>query len=383
MSGRLAAHWRHGWARLRPEPLALSPVEARRAVGASLLAILLTSLSSHWLLGDTVPLLVASMGAASVLLYVLPASPLAQPWAFAGGHLVSAAIGVACARWIPWLPVAAACAVGLSIWAMIRLRCLHPPGGAIALAAVLGGEAVREAGFSFVWAPVGLNVVLMLLLALAINNMIPGRRYPRLPAESDNPHRIKDARPLERLGVQHEDIAAALANYGTLLDISGEDLDRVLSLAEMHTYRRKLGDIRCGDIMSRDLVTIAPAASLAEAWQLLRRHKIKALPVEADGRLVGIITLVDILRSASADTPADLRQWSRRLLSGRGQPQTVADLMTRDVRAVTEASHIVELVPLLSDLGHHHLPVIDGQGRPVGIVTQSDLIAALYRGSLG
>jgi CBS-domain-containing membrane protein len=98
--------------------------------------------------------LVASMGASAVLLFAVPHGQLSQPWPVLAGHVVSAAIGVACARWITPVGVAAACAVGLSIGAMHSLKCIHPPGGATALTAVLGGEAVRALGFQFVLLPV-------------------------------------------------------------------------------------------------------------------------------------------------------------------------------------------------------------------------------------
>ena len=87
--------------------------------------------------------LVASMGASAVLLFAVPHGPLSQPWALVGGHLVSAVIGVACARLDTPPFVAAALAVALAICAMYYLRCIHPPGGATALTAVAGGQSVH------------------------------------------------------------------------------------------------------------------------------------------------------------------------------------------------------------------------------------------------
>jgi len=131
-----------------------SPTERMRACGGALLGLLITGLTAHFLLGANAIWLVAPMGASSVLLFCLPASPLAQPWSVVGGNVVAAAVGAACVRWLgdalP-IPALAALATALAIGAMFSLRCLHPPGGAAALTTVIGGPAVHAAGFSFVF----------------------------------------------------------------------------------------------------------------------------------------------------------------------------------------------------------------------------------------
>lgn len=99
-------------------------------------------------------LIIASMGASAVLLFAAPHGTLSRPWPVFGGHVVSALIGVSCVQWLGHdLMIAASLAVGLSITAMYSLRCLHPPGGATALTAVLGGDAVHAMGYVFVWSP--------------------------------------------------------------------------------------------------------------------------------------------------------------------------------------------------------------------------------------
>jgi len=124
--------------------------------------------------------LVASMGASAVLLFAVPHGPLSQPWAVFGGHLVSAAIGVGCARLHAPPLFTSALAVALAISAMHYLRCIHPPGGATALTAVAGGESVHAMGFHFVLTPVLLNVLVILLVAMLFNIPFPWRRYPAL-----------------------------------------------------------------------------------------------------------------------------------------------------------------------------------------------------------
>ncbi|MGC9457507.1 MAG: HPP family protein [Halothiobacillaceae bacterium] len=129
--------------------------------------------------------LVASMGASAILLFGAPLAPLAQPWPLLGGHFVSAIIGVACATWLGYDALSAGMAVGLSTGAMLLLRCVHPPGGATALIAVIGGPAVAGLGWSYIWAPVLLNATLLLIVALVVNAPFAWRRYP---AKDKPPH---------------------------------------------------------------------------------------------------------------------------------------------------------------------------------------------------
>ena len=115
--------------------------------------------------------------ASAVLLFAVPASPLAQPWSIMGGNTVSALVGVSCALLLGPTGLAAGLAGVLAIAFMFSLRCLHPPGGAVAMTAVLGGSAVTHLGYQFAFWPVALNSALMLLAALLFNRLAR-RRYP-------------------------------------------------------------------------------------------------------------------------------------------------------------------------------------------------------------
>jgi CBS domain-containing membrane protein len=151
----------------------------------ALFGIAFTGWVAHLVLGETVdvPLLVAPMGASAVLLFAVPESPLAQPWSIMGGNIVSAILGVACAQLIATPVFAAATAVALAISAMLALRCVHPPSGAVALTAVLGGPNIHELGFRFVAMPIALQSGALLTAALLFHRMT-GHRYPRMH-ESD------------------------------------------------------------------------------------------------------------------------------------------------------------------------------------------------------
>lgn len=380
-----ALQWLRGfW----PQPITANRVERLRACVGTLFGLFVTGLVSHLFLGpdSASPWIIAPMGASAVLVFAMPSSPLAQPWPLIGGNMISAAIGVACAMWIPDPALAGALAVTGAIGAMFALRCLHPPGGAIALTAVIGGAAVQSQGFAFVLSPVAINSALLVGTALVFNN-IARHRYPHLPARDHaSKHHTADIAPTDRIGFTEADLDAVLSRYNEVLDVSRDDLASLFMQAEMHAYRRRFEAITCGDIMSRDVITVEYGMELEKAWMLLRRHNVKALPVvDPARRVIGIVTFVDFMKHADLDVydgfDTKLRRFIRRTTGTHtDKPEVVGHIMTRSVQSVHSDMHIVELVPLLSDLGLHHIPVLDHENRLAGMITQSDLIAALYRG---
>ena len=144
--------------------------------------------------------LVASMGASAVLLFAVPHGPLSQPWSVLGGHMASSIVGVACVVAIADLLVVALLVVAFAICVMYYLRCIQPPGGATALSAVVGGDAVHELGFQYVLTPVMLNATAILLIALVFNYPFRWRRYPAgfvKSVEEPEPAVMKAERPSE------------------------------------------------------------------------------------------------------------------------------------------------------------------------------------------
>lgn len=335
-----------------PTPIAADWRERLRVLVGAALGILITG----WLCGlgsptAAWPWLIAPIGASAVLIFGAPASPLAQPWPVIGGNTLSTLVGVACVHWGGPPALMAAVAVGAAIGVMFALRCLHPPGGASALLVVLNGVADP----TFALYPVLANALLLVAAGVAYNHATR-RDYPHRPAPVVVPY----ARDAEAAAIDAE-LHAVLARHSHTLDIDRDELKALLEDTQLQSYQRKLANIRCSDIMSRRLITVSPGTAVAAAGELLREHRIKALPVvDAIGGVVGIVTPADLTRGAA---PAD----------------TVGQVMTRDVRVAGVDRHLVELVPLFGGTGHHHIPIVDDGGRLVGIITQSDVVAALCR----
>ncbi|MGG7603151.1 HPP family protein [Massilia sp. BKSP1R2A-1] len=358
--------------RLRPAGPATFPGQARSALGA-LLALLTTALVTRAALGGTfaasLPYLVAPMAASAVLLFCLPAAPLAQPWPVIGGNVISALVGAACVQLGDPLWTAPL-AGGLAIAAMAALRCLHPPGGAVAVTAVLGGAAVQKAGLWFALAPVGVNSVLMVLGAVVWNNL-SGHRYPHVQPVVRPPE--------QKAGFAREDLDAALDSYGETLDVSRDDLASILADTEQRAAERRARQQTCGAVAHPLPATLGAEMPLAQARALLLRHGEPALPVlDSEGRPVGVLSMAAMVAAGGAATrplPARARR-ATALLFGRDTAPTVGSLVEMECVALRDNAPLAALLARFHD-GAQQVYVVDGEGRLTGIVRPRDLLAGL------
>jgi len=136
-------------------------------IGAFIATLIATFFTSTILEAEHVPMVLASTGASAMLIFGLPHSPVSQPWNLVGGHLVSAFVGVSCYLYIPNELLAASVAIPVAMTLMHKLHCMHPPGGATAITAVVGGSAVHSLGYAFILLPVFFNAIILLSIAMA------------------------------------------------------------------------------------------------------------------------------------------------------------------------------------------------------------------------
>lgn len=283
----------------------VSPAEKLVSALGGLLGIFCIALISYQVTGaQGAALIVPSMGASAVLVFAIPHGRLSQPWPLLAGNLVSALIGVACYQFVPGPFLAAGLAVGTAIAAMHLLNCVHPPGGATALAAVIGGPVIHDLGYGYVLSPILLNSLIIFVMAFIFNSAFPWRRYPAAMMRfRDAPADRNDA--FSRV-VDTSFIEQALNDMDLIVDVTIDDLQRLFQLTLQHAGQQHLSphQIRLGRYYTN--------GRLGAEW-MVRRIIDESSSVDPEKDMV-IYRVVEGpgLRSASSCTRAEFAQWAAR-----------------------------------------------------------------------
>lgn len=346
---------------LRPSPATTKPAEWLRAAFGVAFGVLLSALVGQQLFGSEVVLhFLGPLGASAFLLFAVSSGVMSQPWSILGSYLTATLVALLLVHWGGHTLLVGCLAAGLALVLMCLLRCLHPPAAGVALSVVFAAPGITAMGGG-VLLPIMCNAACLLGCALLYNNLTRVR-YPRWPEQLVDVHHTADSAPDQRVGINSADLELALSDFGEFVDVSREDLEQIIRNTENNALRRSMGAIRAEQIMSHDVQCVSPDTRLEHALLLLTHHHLKALPVLDERRhLVGIISLIDLAAHVGP------------------QPQMrVEELMSYPVTCVHPRAHIVELIPLLSGQGLHCLPVLR-EGQLQGVITQTDLIAALQR----
>jgi len=333
---------------------------------------------SQFFVDDTgLPFIVASMGAAAVLLYAAPHSPLTQPWAFVGGHLISATVGVTCAQWVPDLFLASGLAVGLAIFAMHQLNCLHPPGGAAALVAVVGGEQIHDLGYLYVLVPVALNVFILALAVTGTRALIA--RHQQKSSFIFYDDKQKDTNAANSTPFSTDDLNSALHEMHAYIDVSIEDLNQIYAHANLFAHKRELGSMTCHDMMQTNISSVEFGDYLDTTWALMQLHGLKGIPVtNRVQRIIGIITVTDFQKEAEKYSGETVEKRLRQMMKRTGalssnKPEVVGQLMTSPAITLSEATPVTEALSVFAENKISHIPIINDEQRLAGILLRSDI----------
>lgn len=362
-----------GWRGFAPAMGAPKAVDVARAglgaaVGLLLAGLVLRGLGIGWL--------IAPFGASAVLVYAVPNSPLAQPWSVVVGNTLSALVALGVLTALPQSDWSVPQAVGLALAAMLAARALHPPGGAVALLVALGGSG----GWAATLATVAGGSLLLVVIGVAWNRVV-GRAYPfRQPAQP-GPHGTTDPAPEARVGLDPAELAQILADYRQSANVGVADLARLVGAVEQAATARRMERFTASDIMSRDLVTVGPDASLAQVADLFRTRDFTSLPVvAAEDRLLGLIFQIDLIRRARDDAFRQhrslIRALAHRIDGHRGRPPKAGEIMQTGTPRIAPDTPAGAILPLLADGGAEAVAVVEGP-RIIGIVTRTDLVSAL------
>lgn len=364
------------------DPKLLGGREALIASLACLLAIFATAWLSQFFSINR-PILLASMGASTFILFALPGSGLAQPWPLVGGHLVSGLVGVAFAHaGIANIATAAALTAGASVLGMHVLRCLHPPGVATALIPLLSFSPDNRPGLDFLLAPLLLNVALLLLLTLIINRWLLARQYPAI-SNAKLKHQVADPTSLDLLAIDIEEIEQVRQDFGQLLDVGNHDLQHLFGRLQLRRQQKHWPELTCGDIMQRNVITLDYASEVESAWRLIHRQQLKVFPVlDRSRRVIGIVTLQDFLKNLPLlPYQGFAERWlafiKRTPATSTGKPEAIGHIMSRKVTVLPASAPLAELIALILEEGHRHVPIVDQERRFIGLAGIKQALAVL------
>ena len=330
----------------------------------ALIGLAISSLISWYVLGGFNAWYIAPMGATSVLLFAVSASPLSQPWNLIIGNSIASIVGVSCAMFIAEPTLAFSLAVALAIFLMMSTDSLHPPSGAVAITAVMGGDSVHQLGYAFILYPVLLNSILLLIVAVIYNRML-GKKFPQVAQINI---RSKDPTPTQKVTIQPQDIKDALADQTELLDISEYDLQKIILKAQENANARQVSDYLCQDIMSKDVIFLYAEDDIHKALDKFKQVNLMSLPVvNADNELVGTLALYEVVEWFKGST--DIHSSWQHL---------VKQIMNLQVVTVQPQQPIQDLIPYFVERSFNYIPVVDGK-KIVGIISRADIIAAMQQ----
>ncbi|HEY0276542.1 MAG TPA: HPP family protein [Paenirhodobacter sp.] len=342
----------------------------RSALGAGV-AILLCAMALRLLphARETGLFLVSGFAAMTVLLFVLPNSPLAQPWSAMVGMMVSTTVAITVLKLVP-APYADGIAVTLAIAAMMAVRALHPPAAGMALYCALEFEAGRPLGYEFLLFPVGVVTLALIAVAVVWNGAF-GIRYPARPATPAT----GAPRNAPRQRLPDTDLAALLVDFDQSANVGAADLGRMIDAAQQRAAHALLIGTRVADIMTTAPATVSPETPLTDIVRKMVAFGVKSLPVtDNEGHFLGLVDE----RHTMARLARELVTARRRGFGLRTAPPEpeARILMGHEITPVTPEDPVGALLHRLSDHRARAIPVTRA-GKLVGIVSRTDLVALL------
>ena len=202
---------------------------------------------------------------------------------------------------------------------------------------------------------------------------------------SEHPQTGSTADEVTEVELVDEDILGAMRHIPGYLDISTEDFRTIYHLAHRHAMERMFDNFRAENLMRAGIEPVLPDMYLDEAARALVRSGLKSLPVvDEAGRVIGMLTETDFLRRLKVDTFLEL------LLAmldesfefkHRCHETQVSAAMTVPAITVTRDASFAEVVSAFHKHDGRSTPIVDGEGRLLGVLLRKDFIAAFHQGS--
>jgi CBS-domain-containing membrane protein len=185
--------------------------------------------------------------------------------------------------------------------------------------------------------------------------------------------------------LSENDLRAALLEMKNYVDVTEEDLKKIFEIALRHARERVRSMILVRDVMTRNVVAVSPTADLHETAHLLSENRISGMPVVDDNnRVIGVISEADLLILAGLQREHSFRDILRNLLGepllARKRGDKVKDVMSFPPVTSKADDDVREVAKIFDERRIKRLPVVDDEGKLIGIISRGDIVRAIGNG---
>jgi CBS domain-containing membrane protein len=191
------------------------------------------------------------------------------------------------------------------------------------------------------------------------------------------------------IGLTDQDVYEAMKSISGYLDVTPGDFRELYCHAFRHALERISRSLLARDIMTKDVVFVGLDTPIHESAEIMGRRGFSGLPVTDESRrVVGVISEKDFLARMGKTAPMNFMTVVADCLKAKGcialaiREKKAGDIMSSPAVTVHDDSTYSEITRLLAQRAINRMPITDGEGRLIGIITRTDLIVALSRSGL-
>ncbi len=182
--------------------------------------------------------------------------------------------------------------------------------------------------------------------------------------------------------ISDEDLRAARKEMKGYVDITDDDLKRIYAIALRHAEQRAARRVSVRDVMTANVIKVRADAGITEVTNLLSEHRISGMPVvDGDDRVIGVITEADVLSMAGMRTGHAFKDIIRHILGeplpANGQSRSLREAMSSPAITTNPDADIREVALILDERRIKRLPVVDGEGRLIGVISRADIVRTI------
>ena len=344
---------------------------------AGLSLAIVTWISYQFLNKQDIPFILASMGASTIILFLIPSSPMGRPWAFFAGNIISAVIGITCAQLFTNLLISIPIAMVITLIVMQLTRCIHPPGGATALIILLGSEQIHNLSYQFLITPLLLNLIILAACAYGFNHLLQQRRRktPHIPQAWHQRHN----QTITQASLSEDDLRQVLNQQSEYIDVNAKQLHQLFNQAHQQRQQRLLGNLLCHELMEPTPLEAEFGTELHVVWKWLTENENSATVVIDRARhVLGIVTLSDFIKHAEAfDLPSQDERITALITPTptltSDKPEAAGQIMIKSPLSVPGDTKVSEALQLMQQHKIHHLPVVDSNNKLQGLLNYAQI----------